>query len=166
MLYNKKVALVAFVSSTSGVNAFSPSSFLNTNVRATTSLDVAVDPEVATKKEYEDICGVQFDEMTLEERLKKTQFLYPKHVEVLEDFAPMVDDMVDNIVSRGFVLLLHLSFFVIYITSRFLHLLLSLSIETVLHSKIFNLKYNSCWKQVKSHGNHKTSCLILPRTHG
>ena len=93
---------MAFVSSTSGVNAFSPSSFLNTNVRATTSLDVAVDPEVATKKEYEDICGVQFDEMTLEERLKKTQFLYPKHVEVLEDFAPMVDDMVDNIVSRDF----------------------------------------------------------------
>jgi len=97
MLYNKKVALVAFVSYTSGVNAFSPSSFLNTNVRATTSLNVAVDPEIATKKEYEDICGVEFDKMSLEERLKKTQFLYPKHVEVLEDFSPMVDDMVDNI---------------------------------------------------------------------
>jgi len=89
---------VALVSSTSSVNAFSPSSFVNANVRTTTtSLNVAVDPEIATKKEYQDICGVEFDQMSLEDRLKKTQFLYPKHVEVLEDFAPMVDDMVDNI---------------------------------------------------------------------
>ncbi|KAL7545255.1 hypothetical protein ACHAWF_013776 [Thalassiosira exigua] len=56
-----------------------------------------VDPTVITKKEYQDICGVDFDDQTMAERLSKTAYLYPKHVEVIDDFAPMVDRMVDDI---------------------------------------------------------------------
>lgn len=78
------------------VNAFSPTSFA-AKQRMTHSLSATVDPDTVTKKEYEDICGVSFDDKCLAERLEKTNFLYPKHVEVIEDFSPMVDDMVDNI---------------------------------------------------------------------
>jgi hypothetical protein len=64
-----------------------------------TSLQSTVDPSVVTKKEYQDICGVDFDDENLASRLQKTSYLYPKHVEVIEDFAPLVDKMVDEIVS-------------------------------------------------------------------
>jgi hypothetical protein len=67
--------------------------------RPESALKVAVDPSTITKKEYEDICGVSFDEQTLEQRLKRTSFLYPKHVEVIEDIAPIAGAMVDDIVS-------------------------------------------------------------------
>ncbi len=81
------------------VTAFAPSPFVTNSHRVSSQVNVAVDPETVTKKEYQDICGVNFDHGTLEERLQRTNFLYPKHVEVIEDFAPLVDEMVDNIVS-------------------------------------------------------------------
>jgi len=62
-----------------------------------TSLKVAVDPSVVTRKEYEDICGVSFDQGSLHERLKKTSFLYPKHVEVVEEIGPIAGRMVDEV---------------------------------------------------------------------
>lgn len=65
-----------------------------------TSLNmVAVDPATVTKKDYEDICGVSFDDDVMHERLRSTKFLYPKHVEVIEDIAPIAGEMVDSIVS-------------------------------------------------------------------
>lgn len=64
-----------------------------------TQLYSTVDPTVVTKKEYQDICGVDFDDNALSDRLKKTAYLYPKHVEVIEDFEPLVNKMVDDIVS-------------------------------------------------------------------
>jgi len=76
--------------------AFQPSKVLRSK---TTALNVAVDPTTVTKKEYEDICGVQFDDDVLTRRLKSTNYLYPKHVEVIEDIAPLADKMVDDIVS-------------------------------------------------------------------
>ena len=66
---------------------------------STTALHVATDPSVVTKKEYQDICGVNFDKRSLQERLQATNFLYPKHVEVIEDIAPIASAMVDEIVS-------------------------------------------------------------------
>jgi hypothetical protein len=66
--------------------------------RASSALNVAVDPTVITKKEYQDVCGVEFDTNNLQDRLKATNFLYPKHVEVIEDIAPIAGAMVDNIV--------------------------------------------------------------------
>lgn len=64
----------------------------------TTSLNmVAVDPGTVTKKDYQDICGVSFDEAALHEKLQSTKFLYPKHVEVIEDIAPIAGRMVDEI---------------------------------------------------------------------
>jgi acyl-[acyl-carrier-protein] desaturase len=79
----------------SAAMAFAPST-LTSSTRGS-ALKVAVDPTTVTKKEYEDICGVSFDTETLEQRLKRTSFLYPKHVEVIEDIAPIADEMVDNI---------------------------------------------------------------------
>jgi hypothetical protein len=67
--------------------------------RVSSALNVAVDPTVITKKEFQDVCGVEFDTKNLQERLKATNFLYPKHVEVIEDIAPIAGAMVDDIVS-------------------------------------------------------------------
>merc|ERR1712032_842430 len=75
----------------------SPASSIRRNSKSSSALDATVDPEVVTKKEYEDICGVSFDDKSLESRLKATKFLYPRHVEVIEDIAPIAGEMVDKI---------------------------------------------------------------------
>ena len=110
----KQYALAILASIHQGASAFSPPSATSSltsrpglSVPAaggpppttTTSLASTVDPSTITKKEYQDICGVDFDDTTLADRLARTNYLYPKHVEVIEDFAPMVDKMVDEIVS-------------------------------------------------------------------
>lgn len=88
------------VSAIGGVKAFQSSSMkFNQKTRSSSSLMVTVDPTTVTKKEYEDICGVSFDSESLEKRLGRTSFLYPKHVEVIEDIAPIAGAMVDEIVS-------------------------------------------------------------------
>jgi hypothetical protein len=71
--------------------------------RSQTSLKVAVDPTTVSKKDYEDICGVSFDDEKMHNRLKSTKYLYPKHVEVIEDIAPIAATMVDEIVCQEFV---------------------------------------------------------------
>jgi hypothetical protein len=93
--------------------AFPPAS-LSRSQKATSALCmVAVDPTVVTKKEYEDICGISFDNESLERRLQATSYLYPKHVEVIEDIAPIAGEMVDTVVSRSVVSLVLRLFFVI-----------------------------------------------------
>lgn len=107
MITSPKAALSAVIAATAsaGAHAFTPQSFLAgrgkaaPSSRSPTSLRATVDPSTITKKEYQDICGVDFDDATLADRLAKTAYLYPKHVEVIDDFAPMVDKMVDEIVS-------------------------------------------------------------------
>ncbi|KAL7449304.1 hypothetical protein ACHAWC_001378 [Mediolabrus comicus] len=92
-------ALAAVLSSVASVaSAFTtPSSATATTRAGKTQLYSTVDPTVVTKKEYQDICGVDFDDNALTDRLKKTAYLYPKHVEVIEDFEPLVNKMVDDI---------------------------------------------------------------------
>mmetsp|Transcript_10910 Transcript_10910/g.14629 ORF Transcript_10910/g.14629 Transcript_10910/m.14629 type:complete len:143 (+) Transcript_10910:55-483(+) len=98
------MVLAAVLAATAGtaaafqVNSFIPRQRLSTSLKMAT-----VDPDVVTKKEYQDVCGVQFDGQALDQRLQRTSYLYPKHVEVIEDFSPIVDEMVDNIVSRDLV---------------------------------------------------------------
>jgi hypothetical protein len=60
---------------------------------------VAVDPSVVTKKEMDDIVGADFDKDSMHKRLQTNVYLYPKHVEVIEDIAPIAGRMVDEIVS-------------------------------------------------------------------
>lgn len=84
----------------SAVMGFSPMIQSRTSRVASSALNVAVDPTVASKKEYEDVCGVAFDTESLEKRLERTSFLYPKHVEVIEDIAPIADEMVDTVVRK------------------------------------------------------------------
>mmetsp|Transcript_21744 Transcript_21744/g.33236 ORF Transcript_21744/g.33236 Transcript_21744/m.33236 type:complete len:296 (-) Transcript_21744:617-1504(-) len=92
---NQKHMILAamLVASTSAFTA--PS--VKTSSTATSLKMTAVDPAVVTKKEYQDICGVSFDGDELTDRLKATNFLYPKHVEVIEDIAPIAEAMVDDI---------------------------------------------------------------------
>ena len=86
-------------------SAFAPPAARTTasvaSASTSTSLQSTVDPSVVTKTEYQDICGVDFDDDSLEQRLTRTKFLYPKHVEVIEDLAPIAGKMVDDVVSVG-----------------------------------------------------------------
>ena len=94
MQYSKS-SFVALLACAPMASAFAPSA----KVPVVTARGAVVDPTTITNKEYEDICGVNFGEQSLEERLVRTSYLYPKHVEVVEDLAPMVDIMVDEVVS-------------------------------------------------------------------
>uniref|UniRef100_A0A7R9WFJ9 Acyl-[acyl-carrier-protein] desaturase n=1 Tax=Pseudictyota dubia TaxID=2749911 RepID=A0A7R9WFJ9_9STRA len=92
------IALAVVLASTAATAAaFQPTSFVRQRICVDSSLKATVDPDVVTKTEYQDICGVTFDDALLEQRLERTKFLYPKHVEVIEDLAPIADQMVDNI---------------------------------------------------------------------
>ena len=106
MTSTRTAALAAILSSASSlVAAFtnpavtSSATTKKSTTPSSTSIYSTVDPSVVTKKEYQDICGVDFDDRALSDRLKKTSYLYPKHVEVIEDFEPLVNKMVDDIVS-------------------------------------------------------------------
>lgn len=60
--------------------------------------EATIDKNMVTTKEYEDILGSNY--YTPEEwakRQEKRQYKYPKHVEVIEDFDDVVDNMVDDI---------------------------------------------------------------------
>ena len=119
---------------------------------------VAVDPSTVTKKEYEDICGVSFDEGSLQERLKATNFLYPKHVEVIEDIGPIAGEMVDKVVSdsyritcRDTVLRLRRERCIMWLVLDSVNwLVLTLFCASNLDC--------SCSKPETKLGNHKTSC--------
>ena len=121
------LAIAAGCSGGGIVSAFSTVSILPTIVppsAATSSSSSSalsmstVDPTVITKKEYQDICGVDFSDATLAERLARTAYLYPKHVEVIDDFAPMVDKMVDEIVSV--VLIICTKLFSLYLVCEYI----------------------------------------------
>lgn len=94
MTYYKPV-IIALLSAQL-VNAFSPASHAFTQ-SPLTKLSATVDPGVVTKKEYEDIAGASFEELSQAQRADKSKYLYPKHVEVVEDLAPMVNEMVDQV---------------------------------------------------------------------
>jgi len=97
MNFYKQTAFWAVLASAAGAAAaFHPRSLTRYRTGATTMM-ATVDPGVITSREYEDICGVSFDDRLLGQRLEKTKFLYPKHVEVVEDFTDVVDEMVDDI---------------------------------------------------------------------
>lgn len=71
---------------------------------STTALGVVVDPTTISKKDYEAIKG---DVIPEEEMMKiweaESPFLYHKHVDVIQDIAPIADEMVDKIVSTRIV---------------------------------------------------------------
>lgn len=75
-----------------------PSFSRATAASTTTQLRVGtVDPSVVTKKELDDIVGADFDKDVTSKRFHNNEYLYPKHVEVIEDIAPIAEAMVDEI---------------------------------------------------------------------
>ena len=99
MLLSSRILLLGCTSSIAA--AFAPLTTTTLLKRSSTSLEVAVDPSVVTTKEYQDICGVDFDTHNLGKRLERTKYLYPKHVEVISDFDDVVTESVDEIVRRN-----------------------------------------------------------------
>ena len=97
MMY-RNLVIAASISVPTASAFVSPAACTIVSTSSKTSLQSTVDPAVVTKKEYQDICGVSFDDDSLEERLTRTKFLYPKHVEVIEDLAPIAGTMVDDVV--------------------------------------------------------------------
>lgn len=92
------MTLAAVLVATAGTAAaFQPTSLIRQRSRIGTRLSATVDPDVVTTKEYEDICGVTFNDANLSQRLERTKYLYPKHVEAVEDIAHIADAMVDEI---------------------------------------------------------------------
>lgn len=88
---------LSVVGSTSAFNAFVKKS---TNSKVV--LKSTIDRSTVTTKEFADVCGTQFDAEDLGKRLERTEFLYPKHVEVIDDIAPLANKAVDDIVSFSF----------------------------------------------------------------
>lgn len=98
-LTNRKIAFGTMVASAANSAwAFQPAAPLSKKMTTKTSLNIAVDPTTVTATDYEDICGVSFDADGMMDRLQSTKYLYPKHVEVIEDIAPIANRMVDEIV--------------------------------------------------------------------
>jgi acyl-[acyl-carrier-protein] desaturase len=77
--------------------AFQAQPYRATGVSRTTQLQVATDPSLVTKKEMDDITGADFDKDVTAKRFNEDKFLYPKHVEVITDIAPIADQMVNQI---------------------------------------------------------------------
>jgi len=73
------------------------SSTITTNDKITEMRMVAIDCSTVTKNELENIIGTDFEKDNLHKRLQTNEYLYPKHVEVIEDIAPIAGEMVDKI---------------------------------------------------------------------
>lgn len=153
-----KLALLALVPV---VSAFAPSA----GGKTVSALKATVDPSTVTKKEYEDICGVSFDDESLEKRLARTSFLYPKHVEVVEDLAPMVDEMVDNIVSVKHISLHSLNDTIRVMKIRMLVVIIICFIASNEFTNSFTCAL-SFLRLVRKHGNHRITFLIWQLTLG
>eukprot|EP00587_Corethron_hystrix_P004090 CAMPEP_0113316102 /NCGR_PEP_ID=MMETSP0010_2-20120614/11499_1 /TAXON_ID=216773 ORGANISM="Corethron hystrix, Strain 308" /NCGR_SAMPLE_ID=MMETSP0010_2 /ASSEMBLY_ACC=CAM_ASM_000155 /LENGTH=432 /DNA_ID=CAMNT_0000172725 /DNA_START=246 /DNA_END=1544 /DNA_ORIENTATION=- /assembly_acc=CAM_ASM_000155 len=116
MMSNGKLGFLAFMVSCDSVSALTNPASLLSHQRATFAkntlvssksvgsrvgcalrMSATVDPQVVTTKEYSDICGVEFTEDEMNKRLERTNFLYPKHVEVVTDFDDVVNEMVDGV---------------------------------------------------------------------
>jgi len=96
---SRDAVTVMAITAASGVAAFQPSSFVPSRsaTRPSSPLMATIDPTVVTKQEYADICGVAFDTQDMAKRLERTSYLYPRHVEVIEDIAPIANNAVDDI---------------------------------------------------------------------
>jgi len=103
MVLTNRLALIIVVATASRmVAAFTPQSLVTNIPLSRTRLHVSIERELVSTKEYEQIKGLEYGVKkleTLEEHQARTGYKYPKHVEVIEDFEPVVATMVDKIVS-------------------------------------------------------------------
>lgn len=87
----------AFQARPSFIRASPSASTMRKQTTDTAMRMVAVDPTTVTKEEFNNIAGADFDKDSLQKRLSTNEFLYPKHVEVIEDIAPIAGQMVDKV---------------------------------------------------------------------
>lgn len=101
MVLTNRMALIIVVATASRmVAAFTPQSLVTNIPLSRTRLHVSIERELVSTKEYEQIKGLEYGVKkleTLEEHQARTGYKYPKHVEVIEDFEPVVATMVDKI---------------------------------------------------------------------
>jgi len=70
---------------------------LSVQIRLPSFLQVAVDPTVVTNEEFQNIKGSIPSPGEVSKILEKSWYHRPRHVEVIEDISPIVDEMVENI---------------------------------------------------------------------
>jgi hypothetical protein len=84
-----------------GLSSAFQTRFANGGNRPATRLHSTIDKSVVTTKEFQDVCGLDFDSHDMGKRLERTKYLYPKHVEAIDNIAPLAAKAVDDIVSAS-----------------------------------------------------------------
>ena len=182
---NRHAATAITIAAASGVAAFQPVSFVPSSklaLRSSSRLKATVDPTVVTKQDYADICGVSFDVHDMGRRLERTSYLYPRHVEVIEDFAHIANNAVDDIVSSILIFLclmrnIRRELVHGYVRDIAVTSVLDLGAHNPTEQSLlillifficyFPLSYlHSFLKLENTRGSHKTSCLTYPRKAG
>lgn len=94
----RNAALIAMVASATCCAAFQTSPKSPVNRRQSSARMATIDKNsMATTKEMLDVKGSYFTPEELSKRHENRQFLRPKHVEVVQDFDSVVEDMVGKI---------------------------------------------------------------------
>lgn len=93
MISSHHVSVVLLLCSTSA-GAFSPGK--SGRWSQAVSLNVAVDPTTVTKEDFKKISGAEFAESAR----APSFFVDPKRIEVLQDMEPVVEELVDTMVSQ------------------------------------------------------------------
>jgi acyl-[acyl-carrier-protein] desaturase len=91
-----KLALGYFVAGLGLSSAFQ-TRFANGGNRPAIRLHSTIDKTVVTTKEFQDVCGKDFDSHEMGKRLERTEFLYPSHVAAIDAIAPLAAKAVDDI---------------------------------------------------------------------
>jgi acyl-[acyl-carrier-protein] desaturase len=89
-----KTLALSFLLSITSASCFTSS---NKFGRRNTSLKVTVDPSTVSKNELDSLTRISYTDDEVIALTKKQKYLYPRHVEVIEDIAPIADAMVDDI---------------------------------------------------------------------
>ena len=147
-----------------------PSFSRATGVSRATELRVAIDPSVVTKKEIDDIVGADFDKDVTAKRFNENKYLYPKHVEIIEDIAPIAEEMVNEIVSEQLLIFFCFSAILVSNNGCICNFGFNLASNLFLPSSFFALlitnAQTSSWKQVRNRGKPKISSQIFPKMDG
>jgi len=92
-----KFSLASLTAGTVSAFQLSSNKPFTTQVRHPSCLQVAVDPTVVTNEEFQKIKGSTPTPEEAAKRLERNWYQRPRHVEVIEDISPIVDEMVENI---------------------------------------------------------------------
>jgi hypothetical protein len=142
-----KLALGYFVAGLGLSSAFQ-TRFANGGNRPAIRLHSTIDKTVVTTKEFQDVCGKDFDSHEMGKRLERTEFLYPSHVAAIDAIAPLAAKAVDDIVSAALV---------VWVAVHYKNLKRKLT--KFCFCRLLVLLVSSYWNAVVKRGSHKIISL-------